>query len=112
MIFFLLSFTRFSVERIENAGCQSSKKMEIHPRFRSFLQLYQLFFWLVFCACEYGRFFFMRREKNRTIEPMPEQKWTHEYGYRRRDKRMNKETRRTTDTECVFLIEPKQVEIT
>jgi len=54
----------------------------------------------------------MRREKNTTIEPMPEQKWTHEYGYRRRDKRMNKETRRTTDTECVFLIEPKQVEIT
>jgi len=32
------------------------------------------FFWLVFCACEYGRFFFMRREKNTTIEPMPEQK--------------------------------------
>jgi len=74
MIFFLLSFTRFSVERIENAGCQSSKKWKSTRASVPSFNCTNFFFGSYFVRANTDVFFFMRREKNTTIEPMPEQK--------------------------------------
>lgn len=63
MIFFLLSFTRFSVERIENAGCQSSKKWKSTRASVPSFNCTNFFFGSYFVRANTDVFFYEKRKK-------------------------------------------------